>query len=160
MTIDTFWNEPDFYFEEREGYHLFAMRNSMKAWCGYVGVAPTHPLFGKEYDERIAVPDRSKIKVDKVNPIAQILEAMKPDDGKVSLDVLTNTHGGITFSGKNQHGNPGRWYFGFDCSHYNDLTPSGEYRHEKHWSPQGTYRTLSYVKSEIDNLFLALKALS
>ena len=160
MTIDTFWNEPDFYFEDREGYHLFAMRNGMKAWCGYVGVPSTHPLFGKECDERIAVPDRREIKIDKISPIAQLLEATKPDDGKISLDVLINIHGGITFSGKRRYGNPALWYFGFDCSHYNDLTPYELYRHKNNRLTEGTYRTLHYVKSEINTLFLALKALA
>jgi hypothetical protein len=35
-------------------------------------------------------------------------------------------HGGLEFSGpqiESGHGRPGLWYFGFDCDHFDDVTP-------------------------------------
>ncbi len=98
------------------------------ALCGYVGVGEDHPYFGKSYE-----------------------------DDDFDLDV----HGGVTFAdacdegGRICHlartGEPDKiWWFGFDCAHYQDLTPGMD---SKIRSLIGdTYRDVEYVKSEIQSL--------
>jgi hypothetical protein len=91
-------------------------------WCGYVAVLPGHPLHGKSYSERVPVKDRSGIRVDmNTAPIATFLEATSEDDGKCSLDVLIQVHGGLTFSERmDDWGITDAWWLGFDCHHWND----------------------------------------
>lgn len=103
--------EPDKvqWFDERVGLPMLAVRHpELGHWCGYVGVAPGHPLHGAKYQD---------------------------------VDENFDVHGGITFSGKCQPGGgenhgichvpePGEpddvWWFGFDCCHFNDLSPGLE----------------------------------
>lgn len=101
-------------------------------WCGYVGVPPTHPLHGKDYNE---------------------VYVLAPD---------VRPHGGLTFSDKcsgEELGvchivGPGEeenvWWLGFDCAHLGDLRP-GDKAYERLFprSPYDrSYRALSYVKQE------------
>lgn len=132
--------------------------------CGYVGVDKTHPLYGKDYDDMITVPDFIRdrvIDIDKVgifNLIASTYDESKPNDIKVSLAF--DVHGGLTFSkfGKDSD----LWWFGFDCAHSGDLIP-----YQLSWiSPsdmgrfseiiEAVYRDIEYVKSECDSLALQL----
>lgn len=79
-------------------------------WCGYVGVNPGHPLHGHKYTE---------------------------------IDDVIDVHGGLTYSDECEPSEePGRgvchvpgpgepdhvWWFGFDCMHYNDVSPGFEQR--------------------------------
>jgi hypothetical protein len=72
-------------------------RGPSGALCGYVGVPPTHPYHGMGYDD-------------------------------IDIDV----HGGLTYHGPCRGEichvpEEGRehdiWWFGFDCAHFNDVTP-------------------------------------
>jgi len=111
---------------------------------GYVAVYKDHPLFGKEYDDRIELPEatRKKIKFNG-NWLGLIAESGKEDE-KISLDMVVEVHGGITYadSGEsftNLSGTPeGRglnklnedwWIFGFDTAHAGDTM--GEWTREK-----------------------------
>ena len=117
------------WIDASTGLDCMIVRNGMGAWCGYVGLPPAHPDHGKEY-------------------------------GEVFGDY--DVHGGLTFSaacgGKICHvPEPGRpaqiWWLGFDCSHSCDATPEefGGYN----W---GTYRTQSWVVSEVGRLAAQAKA--
>lgn len=46
-------HEPDFaeYNDPVTGYYYQIKRNSAGALCGYVGVGPSHPCFGKHYGD-------------------------------------------------------------------------------------------------------------
>lgn len=159
-----FWGEPDYFETTLSGFKAIARRNWSKAWCGYVGVPDTHPLFGKDYHERIAVKDRGKLVVDKVPPMKALVEALQPEDGKASLSCLINVHGGLTYANSEWPADDGLWYFGFDCSHYNDLSPKDVFQSFSGgiWQLSGdtTYRTLDYVKEEMQTLASALRSLS
>lgn len=111
----------------------------MGHWCGYVGIPEGHPFYGVHYR---------------------------------SIDEALEVHGGITFSNFCEEGDgedrichipePGQpdkiWWFGFDCAHYQDLSPGrvaimnthGIYNKALHRDT--TYRDLEYVKSECRNL--------
>src|SRR6266404_3071197 len=112
-------------------------------WCGYVGVTPDHPLHGKEYDD---------------------------------ADVAV--HGGLTFAAGCQEGQPAQtvchvpddgepehlWWFGFDCAHCDDYSPSDAQRErerpESYWriNSRAHYRTFDYVRTQCTNLARQLKA--
>ena len=106
-------------------------RSHTGAWCGYVGVEPTHPLYGTKCTHWAS-------------------------EAYLSLDV----HGGVTFSdgchGMNEDGsgichptdgNDHAWWIGFDTNHTDDKTPtSGS------WTTGETYRTEEYAMTEALNL--------
>ncbi len=119
--------------DSKTGLDCMIHRNPMGAWCGYVGVPSGHKLFGKD-----------------------------------CFDDLTYEffcHGGLTFSeschGMNEDGSgichPADdgdhvWWFGFDCSHLDDLTPIGSVY------GKAEYRTQAYVEKEVANLAAQLAA--
>ncbi len=103
-------------------------------WCGYVGVAAGHPAFEKDHDA-------------------------------VDADV----HGGLTFAsfcvedGKEegichvaQPGRPERvWWLGFDCAHWQDLSPGMQAFHQRTGLPERYgehYRNVDYVEAECAGL--------
>ena len=116
-------------------------------WCGYVGVSSDHLLYEEE----------------------------DPNEKDQRLEV----HGGITHTGKCQENvdeaiaichkpEPGQsdnvWWFGFDCGHWQDLSPGHEARMKRRLGKdyeQPTscnYRDLEFVKKECTNLAQQLKA--
>jgi hypothetical protein len=113
------------------GFPCLAVRNSLGTWCGYVAVPPSHPWHGKSYD-----------------------------------DVDADPHGGLTFAGEcSGHichvpapGEPADvWWMGFDCNHFNDLSPAMEAARKRYDTPfvheaLGTYRTIAFAKTEVERL--------
>ena len=74
--------------------------------CGYVGVNKDSKLFG-------------------IDCIKDIKDKFKIDKKEVSLDLLINVHGGITYTEMNRNFFPiyteeETWFFGFDCAHLGD----------------------------------------
>lgn len=124
-------NEPEdklVWKDEATGLDCMMLRNGAGAWCGYVGVPETHDMHGVEYYHSSQI-------------------------------MWLEAHGGITYSagcadhichlGDEDGGHV--WWFGFDCAHSTDRTPSpmwgGSY---------GVYRTKEYVIGEIQQLALDL----
>ena len=122
-------------------------------WCGYVGVNPGHPWHGTDYN------------------------GMGWDD-EDAPEQKVSVHGGLTYSGACQETKdettgvchkpgPGEtdnvWWFGFDCAHAGDYSPSmAEYLPKNltrydgvddnpPW-PAETYKTVNYVRDEITSL--------
>ena len=144
-------HEPDLveWRHPASGYPCLIVRGTMGALCGYVGLAPDHPLHGKEYG------------------------AEEP-----ALDTL-HVHGGLTFSDACHEGGhichvaqPGEpdtvWWLGFDCNHSGDYDPAGKAilkglmgGIESPLESIGyyTYRDLAYVRGEVESLAAQLKAL-
>ena len=127
-----FFSEPDIWQEPG----LYAQRNAMKAWCGYVQVPEGHALFGADYSSRWQ---------------------SSYDNSTVSLDCILQCHGGITYAGPSYWTDPRTgWWLGFDCSHTGDLTPYDEFHG---WSYSGgTYRTLSYMQQQCRELTAQIAA--
>lgn len=93
--------------------------------CGYVAVPEGHALFGVDYSENIF--PRNLIENEPVGDrgIIPMLCAATSDDDMISLDVLIDVHGSITFSQGWQEDYPVSsqtpvWWFGFDCGHCDD----------------------------------------
>lgn len=124
------------------GLPCLAVRNPKYGhWCGYVGVQDSHPLHGKDYND-------------------------------VNFDV----HGGITYTNSCQPtddesrgvchtpepGEPDHvWWFGFDCAHCGDFSPSDTQRAIELGYPfrqraDETYKTLEYVQDQCRKLALQI----
>jgi hypothetical protein len=112
------------------------VRGGSGALCGYAGVYSDHPFHKADYD---------------------------------SVDV--EVHGGLTFSNPCSHSEdesqgichipePGTsddvWWFGFDCAHYNDLSPL-----MLRFSSYGgdVYRDVPYVAAQVTSLAAQLLVL-
>jgi hypothetical protein len=97
----------------------------MGHYCGYVGVASEHPLYGKEYSDHI--PGLSKKEWAKDKPIGDrgvvTLFLAAGDSDEVELDLYFDVHGSLTYSGqggKYPTDETDLWFFGFDCAHCDD----------------------------------------
>lgn len=66
-------------------------------------------------------------------------------------DLDLQAHGGLTY---NSYDNNNNWVIGFDCAHYQDLSPYFLLNEEEKYSfgQRGTYRDMEYVKSECESL--------
>lgn len=69
------------------------------------------------------------------------------DAGKVSLELLLEVHGGVTYADK-WKGRDG-WWLGFDCGHCDDYQPHFDSLFVNVYS---RYRTLEYVADECRSL--------
>lgn len=171
------WSEePDKkqWVDEETGLPCLIVRNPSGALCGYVGVSAGHPMFEKNYSERLPVPIREAVALG-ANPsyIALFCEALHEDDGMVRADVLFQVHGGLTFAGHccphpDDEGRgichvaePGDddnvWWLGFDCAHYGDVSPKYDKEYLNEWF--STYKRIGYVTVEVQNLARQLKAM-
>lgn len=142
-------DEPDKmqWRDDATGLACLAVRNRYGAWCGYVGVPPTHPLHGVDYfDDRLLDADVHGGLTycgdcehgDEATAICHVPAAGEPDDV---------------------------WWLGFDCGHTCDYTPGRRSILEESLAMRGVprddsstaYRTLDYVRGEVARLaqFLA-----
>lgn len=140
------WVDPD------TGLDCLINRSRMGNWCGYVGVAEGHPLFGYGYSEHV-----------KPCPTGEPESCWDCPTPERELSV----HGGLTFAAACQEtedpaegichapeaGRPAHiWWFGFDCAHSGDLVPT-MYRSLPASLREGEqYRDLDYVRSECADL--------
>ena len=133
-------SEPDKrqWTDQATGLPCLIARSMLGCLCGYVGISPGHPLHGVDYNGLAPLP-RDKI----VNVLRSqgTLELYEHEIGaKLRTGEILPAHGGITFSGDCQKGNAGEkichapalgepddvWWFGFDCGHADDLSPTME----------------------------------
>jgi hypothetical protein len=76
---------------------LLVRQCEMLHWCGYVGVPPTHPYFGSNYDDvPVEVHGGLTYAAACTSPVCHIPAEPGPD---------------------------ALWWFGFDCAHADDLSP-------------------------------------
>jgi len=110
---------------EESGLRCVVVRGPMGAWCGYVEVPKGHPFFGLKSGG-----------------------FMRDENAIDALDV----HGGVTYAGRGVDGmkegtiGEGRWYIGFDASHWGDLIPL--LVEQSSAFSDGDYRTLDYMLRE------------
>lgn len=125
--------------DESTGMPCLAVRNRRYGnWCGYVGVAPDHPLYGKGYDEAgyfevhggLTFADKCQPTEDESQGICHVPGIGEPDHV---------------------------WWFGFDCAHAWDYSPHDKKREIEEGYPytlmaEQQYRDLIYVKHECARL--------
>ena len=155
--LKDFWNEPDHVEGCAYGLPFYMQRNYSKAWCGYVGVPEHHPHFGLNYSAEVEVLNWESIKLGGQSPISLFIAASRESENNISLDVLYDAPGGLTWAAnrKPSFRPDGYWWFGFDCQHYNDLSPKDVFQSfsDYPWnifetgSAEGrTYRTADFVR--------------
>lgn len=120
-----FFDEPDYYRGCAYGLPVYMKRNRMKAWCGYVGVPAHHPHVGKSYGDTVPAPNWQSRPVGGQSPISLLCGIVNATETDCPIDLLYDCPGGITWATDHAPGESvdGYWWFGFDCSHYNDLSP-------------------------------------
>lgn len=130
--------EPDRVEWRHAGVACLIVRSvSTGALCGYVGVPPAHPWHGLPFD---------------------VVEA--------------STHGGLSYSEKCSPpichvpapGEPDDvWWLGFDCGHAEDVSPGllvdSPHMNEIRKLMGGTYKSVEYVRAEVNRLAEQLAAL-
>lgn len=142
--------EPDRFEWRSDGVPCLVQRSPLGAWCGYVGVPPGHPWFGKAFD--LCSTDLSGVVVE------------------------PSVHGGVTYAAAcaPEHGichvpAPGEpddlWWVGFDCAHAGDVSPGMDAAlreaREKLGQPppveqpdwmRSTYKPIAYAKLHVEGL--------
>ena len=93
--------------------------------CGYVGVQPFHPLWGKNYNAPIENPSPELVAqvhntpIEEIGIMAAFLAGLS--DNPIQIQTVLRAPGGITFADSGSYPVPSiaeLWWFGFDCGHY------------------------------------------
>ena len=114
----------------KAGYHGLMVRGYHGAWCGYVGLAPDHPLYGKNYQEV---------------------------DVSVHGGLTYGEYCQDDVCYKPKEGEPEHLYWlGFDCVHGYDYAPNLPW-YSADWK---TYKDVVYVSNEVEELADQLKEMS
>ena len=113
--------EPDRVEWRQAGLPCLMVRNKrMGFWCGYVGIPPTHPHYGKDSD--------------------QLENHYKVHGGLTYSAACRGDICHVPQPGESDH----VWWIGFDCGHAGDMVPS----HIVDLASEGdAYRTLAYVQT-------------
>ena len=135
-------NEPDKmqWPDEATGLPCLAVRNPPAGnWCGYVGLPPEHPLYGKGYNN-----DGVDFEVH-----GGLTFANKCSPGENEAQGICHTPG----PGEPDH----VWWLGFDCAHYGDFSPQDKKYEAERGYPftimtDQQYRTLDYVRQQCAEL--------
>ncbi len=171
--------EPDRLEWRRHGMPCLVLRNGQGAWCGYVGVAPGHPLHGVEYGQETpalaeALEKRKGSPIG-ANPSMAIMLACLSGEVKPTPDLVIQVHGGLTFSSACRgpichvpaEGEPENvWWFGFDCIHSGDISPFDAVmaRDRPEWfyklNGHDVYRDIVYARAETESLADQLQTLN
>ncbi len=141
-------NEPDKvqWQDETTGFPCLMVRPH-GSWCGYVGVPPTHPVYGKSYDD---------VDVSVHGGLTFANRCMDgPEDHVVCHKVSEGESDDV-------------WWLGFDTAHAGDLDPAHAFfmrtlpplgiETPRHYGPRyDVYRDQAYVQAEVENLARQLK---
>lgn len=153
------------------GYKCVVVFTYLGHRCGYVAVTPDNPLFKIDYSQDLKSPELLQEINSSTIGKRSIVDLFCWNGEDVTLSMLVNVHGGLTFSNMAYLTNyPTNqvdkvWYFGFDCAHYGDAPDvrtaikyftkeKMEYllESEKKYPSQGTICTLEYCEQECRNL--------
>lgn len=121
--------------DESTGLACMVRRGPLGQWCGYVGVPPEHPWFGKDYSDAL------DLDVDVHGGLTYA--AMCDGDEETGICHVVDP------------GEPELWWLGFDCGHAFDITP-GMISDTFPPMPGTVYRDLEYVKAETLRLALQI----
>ena len=179
--------EPDrIEWRNEHGQPCLIVRNQSGALCGYVAVSPGHPLHGVQCDQecealKAQLEQRMNEPLGNAPGLMLMIGALTGSVG-ARPDCAINVHGGLTYSdacqagGKICHvpreGEPETvWWFGFDCAHCNDYSRMDSKRFEgtenasfmceppNRWNSTTTYRSVNYVRGEVERLAEQLRAI-
>ena len=120
--------------DDATGYRCLIVRANQGHLCGYVEVPENHPWNSLSYRDH---PDG--------------IEVADDDWFAPRIYGSIDVHGGLTFSGDRTQVVGSGWWFGFDCAHLYDLSPT-MLRDGYHSTSASTYRDLGYVRRECASL--------
>lgn len=134
------WNdEPNRINWQHAGLDCMMVRHARSLhWCGYVGLKPGHPCFGKSYDS---------------------VQGGWTDTAAIVPDL--RVHGGLTYADKcggpvchiTDDPNDETWWLGFDCAHAGDVSPMHLQYDFRIGDPMGdTYKDVYYVTQWTERL--------
>lgn len=125
---------------------------------GYVGVSREHDFYGKNYSEKIFIKDIDSVKFNG-NWIGLLIASIEqePIEGVLSIDMVLNAHGGITYSKGELIGIDAElfgelWWFGFDTCHAGDLRPYETEIDKRYPISSDVYRDMEYVVAQTKQL--------
>ena len=151
-------DEPDKaeWTDEATGLPCLIVRGPMGALCGYVGVGKDHPLHGAGYSDNVNVPQEEfERPIGNIGSVVTLISAVNADQetGTMPLNCVIKAHWGLNYAsecvGRICHaGGEKVWWFGFDCGHCDDVTPSSLKRYPSFHGQ--VYRDVAYVKAEVE----------
>jgi hypothetical protein len=109
--------------DEVTGYACLIHRNSSGAWCGYVGLPPSHPFHGLDYSE-------------------SALDELRCHGGLTYANKCNGRICHVPLPGESDD----VWWLGFDCAHSDDESPAYDF------TRYGTYREQWWVRDEVTRL--------
>lgn len=127
---DYAWEKPLVRADPATGYERAVYRTRIGAYCGYVRVPDSHPLYRVNYREQRTLLDEDGTGlVEGTNE--SIMERILHDAEKGIIspapgeapEAILSCHGGITYSGFLGDETEKEWWFGFDCAHLGDYVP-------------------------------------
>ena len=133
-------SEPDKrqWIDEATGLPCLIVRGPSGGLCGYVGVARSHPDYGRGYDDVEVEVHGGLTFANKCQPNAERGICHVVAEGEDD-DV---------------------WWLGFDCAHSGDQTPAYDWRWRELRREWETYKAIGYVEAETRRLAAQLKARS
>lgn len=116
-----------YYVVEEQFKHLgldcVVVMQSAGHRCGYVGVQMGHPLYGKDYTDYLDIT-KDEIADKEIRGTFALIGAILDKDKRVKIEAYFDVHGGITYAnggiGSTYPIESNRWWFGFDCAHFDD----------------------------------------
>lgn len=116
-----------YYVVEEQFKHLgldcVVVMQSAGHRCGYVGLQRDHPLYGKDYTNYLDIT-KDEIADKEIRGTFALLGAILDKDKRVKIEAYFDVHGGITYAdggrGSTYPIESDRWWFGFDCAHFDD----------------------------------------
>ena len=141
---DGLWKaEPDRrqWLDEESGYPCLILRNPIGVLCGYVGVQPSHPAYGKHFHV---------VDVD-----------LRVHGGVTFACNGSHVPGGVYHEVELGESDDVYW-LGFHCGHMGDRCPRVEMQivaPRAIVTVPGTYRDINYVTQECHRLAVQLKAM-
>jgi hypothetical protein len=137
--IDGEWQqEPDRIEWVFLGFPCLIVRQGGGWLCGYVGIPPTHPYYGKDLEDK----ELKEIYTDKKINFSEASQQI--DDPRAVNHQLLPTD-------KNY------WWIGFDCCHYDDVFP--RIIQFYNFSSDTSYKNIEYVKTQVEFLARQLNQL-
>ncbi|MFM5887943.1 MAG: hypothetical protein ACKOQS_06580 [Dolichospermum sp.] len=120
------------------GFPCLIVRQDGGWLCGYVGIPPTHPYYGKDMEDK----ELKEIYTDKKINFSEVSQQI--DDPRAVNHQLLPTD-------KNY------WWIGFDCCHYDDVFP--RIIQFYNFRSDTSYKNVEYVKTQVEFLARQLNQL-
>lgn len=116
---------------EADGLACKMRRGGYDAWCGYVGVGESHPLYGLPTNHPLALPPSwfaGRTFDQGIGPFDMFIHMLggaKSMEDACPISMAFHVHGGLNWAENRVPGcePDGRWWFGFDCGHAGDYVP-------------------------------------